>query len=178
MKNPKADSWADAYTALFGRPLSVSEAAAWSNEIVTAFEGRTRPWPGEAAKALRTLAASWPTDSGYPPTARDLISAMKAGRRKAVEEVGGHKILFAESRMLPNGARDVVAGTRCETVGDWQRELRECGPEERWAVICRPASNDQCRERESFCARQGLEFVRFVPRDNYVGVIGQEVARE
>lgn len=176
--NQKNDSWADAYAAQFGRVLSTSEVNAWTNEIREAFT-KTRPWPGEAARAIRALAASWPTDDGkgnrnaFPPTCRDLISQMKAERRKAFTSAGSHTVLSQTRSMLPNRTEYQRTASHSENTEDWQRELREAGRHERWSIICRPANNDQCAEREAYCNSQGLEYDTFVPSsalyDNALG---------
>lgn len=169
----KPDNWAEVYYAQFGRQLSAAEISAWTSEVREAFEGKTKPWPGEAAKALRALGASWPTDDGkggrnpYPPTCRDLISAMKAARRKAVDSVGAHTVVEQHTRILPNGSQCRYTTTVLDRTGDWQAELRNASAADRWAIICRPASNDQCRERELYCEHNRIPFDRFVPAGGY-----------
>ena len=173
-KTAKDDVWHQTFAALFGRQLTAGEVHAWQGEILTAFSGKVNPWVGEASEALRSMSTRWPKpDLGNHvpmPTARDLISEMKANRRKHMDASAGHRILL--SGKMPGTPYQQTTYV-VEPAHQWQAELRGANPDMRWEIICRPISNEQCLDREQFCADNGLEFIRFVPSEVYnVATVG------
>jgi len=58
-----SDTWHQTFAAMFSKHLTAAEIQTYQNEILAAFEGKTRPWIGEAADAIRSLADKWPKAS-------------------------------------------------------------------------------------------------------------------
>lgn len=166
-----SDPWHTTFAAMFGKNLTAQEIHTWQNEILAAFEGKTRPWVGEAADAIRSLADKWPraAEGQYVPnpTARDIVTEMRKRRREHVDGSTAHLCTLVKSRTDAQGRTQLVARRVAESSMDWQARLKRTTPPDRWSIICEPDSDEQCAEREKYCDENGLAFVRFVPDTRY-----------
>lgn len=176
------DTWHQTFAAMFSKHLTAAEIQTYQNEILAAFEGKTRPWIGEAADAIRSLADKWPKASAGQyvpaPSARDIIGEMKLRRREHATQSTAHFCTTINRVKLQNGGESWETRRYAEPSQDWQSRLKRTTAEERWTIICEPDKDEQCREREQFCDANRLPFQRFTPPASYgARVRGQEDVR-
>lgn len=165
------DTWHQTFAAMFAKHLTGAEIQTWQNEILAAFEGKTRPWIGEASEAIRSLADKWPKASAGQyvpaPAARDVIAEMKLRRREHATQSVAHVCTSINRVQMPDGSESWQTRIYTESAVDWQARMKRATPEDRWTIICEPSRDEHCKEREAFCDANRLPFVRFIPPATY-----------
>jgi hypothetical protein len=153
-------AWYDLYSAAFLKRLTPDEIEAYDEMFDREIKYMK---PGEVARAVQSLASEWRTKRGekYPPSANDIISRII--KLKYMDKLEDPR--FAKThRVLVHKFNDELGREEMHIENEspdlWQKDIRQAAgnPDRVGNVICRPLDLDECKERESFANKLGIEY--------------------